>query len=44
MKNVSILIPEGDISIVNVEGLHHIFCETNKALKREGKDPYFIFR
>ena len=44
MKNVSILIPEGDISLSNVEGLHHIFCETNKALKREGKDPLFYFQ
>ena len=44
MKNVSILIPEGDISLVNVEGLHHIFSETNKALKREGKDPLFYFQ
>jgi transcriptional regulator GlxA family with amidase domain len=44
MKNVSILIPEGDISLVNVEGLQHIFSETNKALKREGKDPLFYFQ
>src|SRR5688572_6420224 len=44
MKNVSILIPEGDISLTNVEGLHHIFTETNKALKREGKDPLFFFQ
>ncbi|HEX6226624.1 MAG TPA: helix-turn-helix domain-containing protein [Chryseolinea sp.] len=44
MKNVSILIPEGDISLVNVEGLHHIFCETNKALQREGEGPLFYFQ
>ena len=44
MKHVSVLIPEGDISLVNVEGLHHIFSETNKALKREGKDPLFYFQ
>lgn len=44
MKNVSILIPEGDISIVNVEGLHHIFSEANKALKRAGKEPLFHFQ
>jgi transcriptional regulator GlxA family with amidase domain len=44
MKNVSILIPEGDISLVNVEGLHHIFSETNKALKRSGKEPLFYFQ
>jgi transcriptional regulator GlxA family with amidase domain len=44
MKNVSILIPEGDFSLVNVEGLHHIFAETNKALQRSGKDPLFYFQ
>lgn len=44
MKNVSILIPEGDFSLVNVEGLHHIFAETNKALVRVGKEPLFYFQ
>ena len=41
MKNVTILIPEGDFSLVNVEGLHHIFSETNKVLIRGGKEPLF---
>ena len=44
MKIVSVLIPEGDISLVNVEGLHHIFAEANKALKRVGKEPLFHFQ
>lgn len=44
MKHVSVLIPEGDISLVNVEGLHHIFAEANKALKRAGKEPLFYFQ
>ena len=44
MKYVSVLIPEGDISITNVEGIHHIFAETNKALQRAGKEPVFHFQ
>ena len=44
MKNVSVLIPEGDISLVNVEGLHHIFAEANKAMKRTGQEPLFYFQ
>jgi transcriptional regulator GlxA family with amidase domain len=44
MKKVSVLIPEGDISLVNVEGLHHIFAEANKTLKRTGKEPLFYFQ
>lgn len=44
MKNVSVLIPEGDISLVNVEGLHHIFAEANKAMKRAGGEPLFHFQ
>lgn len=44
MKYVSVLIPEGDISLSNVEGLHHIFSEANKILERNGKDPLFRFQ
>ncbi len=44
MKYVSVLIPEGDISLSNVEGLHHIFAETNKAVMKEGKQPAFFFQ
>lgn len=41
MKNVSILIPSGDISLSNVEGTHHILTEVNKALVRAGKPSLF---
>lgn len=41
MKHVSVLIPEGDISISNVEGIYHIFTEVNKLLQKEGKPPAF---
>lgn len=44
MKHISVLIPEGDISLSNVEGIHHIFAETNKALVRAGKQPFFHFQ
>lgn len=41
MKYVSVLIPEGDISLSNVEGVHHIFTEVNKLLRKSGKYPLF---
>ena len=41
MKHVSILIPEGDASLVNIEGCHQIFNEVNSVLARAGKDPLF---
>lgn len=41
MKYVSVLVPEGDISLTNVEGVHHIFSEVNKALVRTGREPAF---
>ena len=41
MKHVSILIPEGDASLVNIEGCHQIFNEVNSVLTRAGKDPLF---
>lgn len=44
MKNVSVLIPEGDFSLVNVEGIHHIFAEVNKIYQREGKETPFHFQ
>lgn len=44
MKNISVLIPEGDISLTNVEGIHHIFAEVNKACIRAGKPPAFYFQ
>ena len=41
MKHISILIPEGDISVTNVEGTHQIFSEVNGFLARNGKPPMF---
>jgi len=41
MKHVSVLIPEGDISLSNVEGIHHMLTEVNKLLERQGKPPAF---
>ncbi|MGN6398975.1 MAG: GlxA family transcriptional regulator [Flavisolibacter sp.] len=41
MKHISILIPEGDCSLVNVEGSHQIFSEVNSVLARAGKAPLF---
>ncbi len=41
MKHISILIPVGDCSLVNVEGTHQIFNEVNSVLSRAGKPPMF---
>jgi transcriptional regulator GlxA family with amidase domain len=41
MKHLSILVPEGDVSITNIEGTHQIFSEVNALLKREGKPQLF---
>ncbi len=41
MKHISILIPEGDCSLVNIEGSHQIFNEVNSVLARAGKPPMF---
>jgi transcriptional regulator GlxA family with amidase domain len=41
MKHISILIPEGNISVTNVEGCYQIFSEVNGVLARAGKPPMF---
>ncbi len=41
MKHISILIPEGDASLVNIEGTHQIFSEVNSLLARSGQSPLF---
>lgn len=41
MKHLSILVPEGDCSVTNIEGTHQIFSEVNGFLKRTGKPPIF---
>lgn len=41
MKHVSILIPRGHTSLVNIEGTHQILGEVNKILSQMGRDPIF---
>lgn len=41
MKHISILIPRGHFSIVNVEGSHQIFYWANKILEDMGREPMF---
>lgn len=41
MKHVSILIPHGHTSVVNIEGTHQIFNEVNSLLAGMGKPPLF---
>lgn len=40
-KHISILIPQGHTSLVNIEGTHHIFNEVNSMLKASGRKPIF---
>ena len=41
MKHISILIPHGHSSIVNIEGTHQIFNEVNSFCKTMGRPPFF---
>ncbi|MEO8413455.1 MAG: helix-turn-helix domain-containing protein [Ginsengibacter sp.] len=41
MKHISILIPRGHTSIVNIEGTHQIFNEVNSLLAGLDKPPLF---
>src|SRR5687768_10183440 len=41
MKHISILIPEGDISLSNIEATYKMFSKVNEALERAGKEPLF---
>lgn len=41
MKHISILIPAGHTSIVNIEGAHQIFSFVNKLCVDGGKEPAF---
>ena len=41
MKHISILIPHGHTSMVNIEGTHQIFNEVNSLLAGIGKPPLF---
>lgn len=41
MKHVSILVPQGRISVVNVAGTHQIFNQVNGFLTEQGKPSLF---
>ncbi len=41
MKHISILIPHGHTSMVNIEGTHQIFNEVNGFLTAMGRSPLF---
>lgn len=41
MKQISIIVPEGDCSLVNIEGTHQIFSEVNSYLAAQGKPRIF---
>src|SRR5439155_8880281 len=41
MKHVSILIPQGHTSLVNIEGTHQILSEVNSLRVGMGKAPLF---
>jgi len=41
MKHISILIPHGHTSVVNIEGTHHMFNEVNTILKSLDRPPLF---
>ncbi len=41
MKHISILVPQGDCSVVNIQGTHQILSEVNSVLARAGKPPMF---
>jgi len=41
MKHISILVPEGDCSLVNIEGTHQILCRVNDHLAGLGRPPAF---
>jgi len=41
MKHVSILIPRGHVSIVNIGGTHQIFSMVNATLQQMGRKPVF---
>jgi transcriptional regulator GlxA family with amidase domain len=41
MKHISILIPRGHSSLVNIEGTYHIFSEVNELLNELGREQQF---
>ncbi|MEX1212643.1 MAG: hypothetical protein WEA36_07345 [Balneolaceae bacterium] len=41
MKHISILIPRGNTSIVNIGGTHQILSMVNEVLQKMGRNPVF---
>ena len=41
MKHISIIIPHGHTSVVNIEGTHQIFNEVNSMRAGMGMPPLF---
>ena len=41
MKHITIIVPEGNFSLVNIEGTHHLFNWVNEFLIQSGKHPLF---
>jgi len=41
MKHISILVPQGQCSVTNIEGAHQIFSEVNGFLRSMDKEPLF---
>lgn len=41
MKHISILVPVGDTSVVNIEGAYQIFSEVNSLLMSMDREPIF---
>ncbi|MBA2745345.1 MAG: helix-turn-helix domain-containing protein [Flavisolibacter sp.] len=41
MKHVSILIPQGQSSLVNIQGAHHLLSWVNEYVVEMGRDPLF---
>ncbi|MDD5609903.1 MAG: hypothetical protein PHY57_15410, partial [Ignavibacterium sp.] len=41
MKHISIIIPRGHTSLVNIEGAHQIFSNVNEMISDLGREPLF---
>ncbi|HYG38205.1 MAG TPA: hypothetical protein VD908_06280 [Cytophagales bacterium] len=41
MKHISILVPEGDSSLSNIEATYKMFSKVNDAMARKGQQPLF---
>jgi len=44
MKHLSILVPEGDCSLTNIEGTHQIFSQVNHFLAQSERPPLFTIQ